>query len=67
MPDAAAHPGSSRTAMHPTLLKNRRLVKVPGIVIVIPPATIPPAALAALLARVLSQTGEPNNEIKTTC
>ncbi|MGW3421576.1 ISAzo13 family transposase [Streptomyces phaeochromogenes] len=57
--------GSSRTAMHRTLLKNRRLLKAHGIVI--PPATTPPVALAALHARVLTQTGEPHNKIKTTC
>ena len=44
--------GSSRTAMHRTLLKHRKLLKAHGIVI--PPATTPPAALAA---RVLTQTG----------
>jgi hypothetical protein len=55
--------GSSRTAMHRTLLKNRRLFKARGIVI--PPATTPPVALAAL--QVLAQTGEPHNKIKTTC
>ncbi|MFE4823021.1 ISAzo13 family transposase [Streptomyces sp. NPDC056704] len=57
--------GSSRTAMHRTLLKNRKLLKAHGIVI--PPATTPPAALAALQARVLTQTSEPHNKIKTTC
>ncbi|WP_328432711.1 ISAzo13 family transposase [Streptomyces sp. NBC_00453] len=57
--------GSSRTAMHRTLLKNRKLLKAHGIAI--PPATTPPAALAALQARVLAQTGEPHNKIKTTC
>ena len=55
---------SSRTAMHRTLLKNRRLLEAHGIVI--PPATMPPVALAALHARVLTQTGEPHNKIKTT-
>ncbi|MFE2569254.1 alpha/beta fold hydrolase [Streptomyces mirabilis] len=43
---------------------------LPGIgpwCIVIPPATTPPVALAALQARVLAQTGEPHNKIKTTC
>lgn len=57
--------GSSRTAMHRTLLKNRKLLEAHGIVI--PPATTPPAVLAALQARVLTQTGEPHNKIKTTC
>lgn len=57
--------GTSRTAMHRTLLKNRRLFKAHGIVI--PPATTPPVALAALHARVLTQTDEPHNKIKTTC
>ncbi|MEU6072003.1 ISAzo13 family transposase [Streptomyces sp. NPDC047082] len=56
--------GSSRTAMHRTLLKNRKLLEAHGIVI--PPATTPPVALAALHARVLAKTGEPN-KIKTTC
>ncbi|WLQ39901.1 ISAzo13 family transposase [Streptomyces laculatispora] len=57
--------GSSRTAMHRTLLKNRKLLKAHGIVI--PPATTPPLALTALQARVLTQTGQPHNKIKTTC
>ncbi|MBC9731557.1 ISAzo13 family transposase [Streptomyces sp. TRM68367] len=57
--------GSSRTAMHRTLLKNRKLLEAHGIVI--PPATTPPVALATLQARVLTQTGEPHNKIKTTC
>lgn len=57
--------GSSRTAMHRTLLKNRKLLEAHGIVI--PPATTPPIALAALRARVLTQTREPHNKIKTTC
>jgi hypothetical protein len=57
--------GSNRTAMHRTLLKNRKLPKAHGIVI--PPATTPPVALATLQARVLTQTGEPNSKIKTTC
>jgi hypothetical protein len=51
--------------MHRTLLKNRRLLEAHGIVI--PPATTPPVVLAALHARVLAQTGEPHNKIKTTC
>jgi hypothetical protein len=57
--------GSSRTAMHRTLLKNRKLLKAHGIVI--QPATTPPVALAALQARVLAQTSDPHNKIKTTC
>ncbi|WP_406326842.1 ISAzo13 family transposase [Streptomyces sp. NBC_00203] len=57
--------GSSRTAMHRTLLKNRKLLEAHGIVI--PPATTPPVALAALQSRVLAQTSEPHNKIKTTC
>lgn len=56
--------GSSRTAMHRTLLKNRRLLKAHGISI--PPATTPPTALAALQERVLTLTGEPSNKIETT-
>ncbi|WSQ96894.1 transposase family protein [Streptomyces sp. NBC_01210] len=57
--------GSSRTAMHRTLLKNRKLFEGHGITI--PPATTPPVVLAALQARVLDQTGESHNKIKTTC
>jgi len=57
--------GSSRTAMHRTLLKTRKLLKAHGIVI--PPATTPPVILTALQARVLAQTSEPGNKIKTTC
>lgn len=45
--------GSSRTAMHRTLLKNRKLIEAHGIAI--PPATTPPVALAALQARVIAQ------------
>ncbi|MFJ9656222.1 ISAzo13 family transposase [Streptomyces microflavus] len=56
--------GTSRTAMHRTLLKNRRLLDAHGITI--PPATTPPTALAALQARVQAQTSE-GNKIKTTC
>ncbi|MDI3424095.1 ISAzo13 family transposase [Streptomyces luteolus] len=55
---------SSRTAMHRTLLKNRRLLKAHGIII--PPATTPPVALSALQARVHTQTRESNSKIKTT-
>lgn len=50
---------------HRTLLKNRKLFESYGMVI--PPATTPPVVLAALQARVLSQTGETRNKIKTTC
>jgi transposase len=57
--------GSSRTAMHRTLLKNRRLLESHGIAIA--PATTPPLALAALQNRVLAQVGESSNKIKTTC
>ncbi len=57
--------GSSRTAMHHTLLKTRKLLEAHGIVI--PPATTPPLVLAALQTRVLTQTGEPHTKIKTTC
>jgi hypothetical protein len=51
--------------MHRTLLKNRKLFE--GHSITIPPATTPPVVLAALQARVLAQTSEPHNKIKTTC
>lgn len=57
--------GSSRTAMHRTLLKIRKLLKAHGIVI--PPATTPPAALVPLQARVLTQNKDPDSKIKTTC
>ncbi|MET9519045.1 hypothetical protein [Streptomyces sp. NPDC002994] len=57
--------GSSRTAMHRTPLKNRRLIEAHGIAI--PPATTPPAALSILQARVLALTCEPSSKIKTTC
>ncbi|AJE43620.1 ISAzo13 family transposase [Streptomyces nodosus] len=56
--------GSSRTAMHRTLLKIRRLLKAHGVVI--PPAVSPPAVLATLQARVRAQSDDPN-KIKTTC
>jgi hypothetical protein len=56
---------SSRTAMHRTLLKIRRLLKAQSIVIT--PAATPPAALTALQARVRAQTDNPNSMIKTTC
>lgn len=57
--------GSSRTAMHRTLLKIRKLLEAHGIVI--PPATTPPAALAPLKARILAQSSDPESKIKTTC
>ncbi|MEU6875728.1 ISAzo13 family transposase [Streptomyces sp. NPDC046751] len=57
--------GSSRTAMHRTLLKTRRLLNAHGIII--PPATTPPDLLAALQARVLARSDETSNKIKTTC
>jgi hypothetical protein len=56
---------SSRTAMHRTLLKIRRLLKTHGIVIA--PAVTPPAALTALQARVRAQSDHPDSMIKTTC
>lgn len=57
--------GSSRTAMHRTLLKIRRLLKAHEIVI--PSAATPPAARAALQARVRAHSSDPNSKIKTTC
>jgi transposase len=57
--------GSSRTAMHRTLLKVRKLLKAHGVVI--QPATTPPAALAPLQARVLAQSSDPEGKTKTTC
>lgn len=57
--------GSSRTAMHRTLLKIRNLLEAHRIVV--PPATTPPAALAPLQARVLAQSSNPDSKIKTTC
>jgi hypothetical protein len=57
--------GSSRTAMHRTLLKIRTLLKAHGISV--PPATTPPAALATLHARVIALTNDPNTKIKTPC
>ncbi|KIZ15042.1 hypothetical protein SNA_29380 [Streptomyces natalensis ATCC 27448] len=56
---------SSRTAMHRTLLKIRRLLKAHSIVI--PPAATPPAVFTALQARVRAQSDNPNSMIKTTC
>ncbi|GAP47065.1 transposase [Streptomyces azureus] len=55
---------SSRTAMHRTLLKIRHLLEAQDITI--SPATTPPAALAALRARVAAQSSSPNSKIKTT-
>ncbi|MFJ6838742.1 ISAzo13 family transposase [Streptomyces sp. NPDC091209] len=55
---------SSRTAMHRTLLKIRRLLEAHGITI--PPAATPPATLATLRARVAAQCNNPNSKIKTT-
>ncbi|WP_141758079.1 hypothetical protein [Streptomyces sp. LUP47B] len=49
--------GSSRTAMHRTLLKNRKLLEAHGITL--PPATTPPIVLAALKARVLARPASP--------
>ncbi|RPK37498.1 Rhodopirellula transposase [Streptomyces sp. ADI92-24] len=56
---------SSRTAMHRTLLKNRRLLEAQGITI--PPAKTPPASLTVLQARVLALTGDTSIKIKTPC
>jgi len=56
---------SSRTAMHRTLLKIRRLLMAHDIDIT--PAAIPPAALAVVQARVHAQSSDRNNKIKTTC
>ncbi|WP_438817448.1 ISAzo13-like element transposase-related protein, partial [Streptomyces fildesensis] len=56
---------SSRTAMHRTLLKSRRLLGAHAITI--PPAKTPPASLTTLQARVLALTGQASNKIKTTC
>ncbi len=55
---------SSRTAMHRTLLKIRKLLEAHGINV--PPATTPPAALATLQARVIALDSAPNSKIKTT-
>ncbi|WP_420802878.1 hypothetical protein [Streptomyces murinus] len=56
---------SSRTAMQPTLLKIRKLLKAHSIVI--PPAVIPPSALTALQAQVQALSGDPSSVIKATC
>ncbi|MFE7193754.1 ISAzo13 family transposase [Kitasatospora sp. NPDC057541] len=55
--------GSSRTAMHRTLLKIRRALETQGITI--RTATTPPAALNALQARVGNDN--PNTKFRTTC
>lgn len=55
---------SSRTAMHRTLLKIRRLLEAQDITIT--PAITPPTALAALQAQVATQNSNPNSKIKTT-
>ncbi|MEU6274176.1 ISAzo13 family transposase [Streptomyces populi] len=55
---------SSRTAMHRTLLKIRRLLKAQSITI--SPAATPPALLATLQARVATLSNDPNYKIKTT-
>ncbi|MEU5106689.1 ISAzo13 family transposase [Streptomyces sp. NPDC021354] len=57
--------GSSRTAMHRTLLKIRRLLEAHGISV--SPATSPPAVLGTLQARVTALNNDPNNNIKRTC
>ncbi|MGW3265327.1 hypothetical protein [Streptomyces sp. NPDC001056] len=57
--------GSSRTAMHRTLLKIRRLLDAHGISI--PPVATPPAALAILQARVIALSNDLNSKIKTSC
>ncbi|MFJ3955985.1 ISAzo13 family transposase [Streptomyces libani] len=56
---------SSRTAMHRTLLKIKKLLEAHGINV--PPATTPPAALATLQAQVIALDSAPNSKIKTTC
>ncbi|MDQ0956166.1 hypothetical protein QFZ66_000044 [Streptomyces sp. B4I13] len=57
--------GSSRTAMRRTLLKIRRLLYAHAESV--PPATTPPAARAALHARVIALSIDPNSKIKTPC
>ncbi|AJE38700.1 hypothetical protein BJY54_000019 [Streptomyces nodosus] len=56
--------GSSRTAMHRTLLRIRRLLNTHGVVI--PPAATSYATLTVLQDRVRAQNDD-SNEIKTTC
>ncbi|GHG25216.1 hypothetical protein GCM10017667_71440 [Streptomyces filamentosus] len=53
---------SSRTAMHRTLLKTRKLLEAQGVTI--SPAITPPTALTALRARVAAQSSSPNTKIK---
>ncbi|MFE1290617.1 ISAzo13 family transposase [Streptomyces sp. NPDC058751] len=55
---------SSRTAMHRTLLKIRRLLEAQSITIT--PAATPPTLLATLHARVAALSNDPNYKIKTT-
>jgi hypothetical protein len=59
--------GSSRAATHRTFHKIRKLLDQQGVTI--PPAATPPAALAALKARVLAQSGRsrPASKIKSAC
>jgi transposase len=57
--------GSSRTAMHRTLLKIRELLDAHDISV--SPATTPPAALATIQARVIALSSDPSDKIKTTC
>lgn len=56
--------GSSRTAMHRTLLKIKELLKTHSIVI--PPAATPPSVLTTLQARVRALSSD-SSMIKTTC
>ncbi|MFF1520461.1 ISAzo13 family transposase [Streptomyces sp. NPDC058305] len=56
---------SSRTAMHRTVLKIRRLLEAQSITI--SQATTPPALLATLQARVATLSNDPNYKLKTTC
>jgi len=56
---------SSRSAVHRTLHKIRKLLDLHGTAIA--PAASPPAALAALHTRVLAQSGQPNSKIKSAC
>ncbi|MFF7994359.1 transposase family protein [Kitasatospora xanthocidica] len=56
---------SSRSAVHRTFHKIRQLLDHRGTTI--PPAASPPSALAALHARVLAQSNQPNSKIKPAC
>ncbi|MFF0110610.1 ISAzo13 family transposase [Streptomyces hirsutus] len=56
--------GSSRTAMHRTLLKIRRLLEAQSVTI--SPAATPPTVLASLQARVAAQSNDPDSKIKAT-